>query len=298
MNRLTLIASFLLMAVLFSTNAIAQKKEGYGDEKGGGKPNDASSSNPVPSARDGLYDKTTIAEKQILPYEHLREADVFWQKRVWRVIDTRQKMNQNFGFAKEPFIKVLLDVVKNNPNVRVYLDDEFTTPTTFTEVNSQLGGSDSTFVVDPDTGEGVWRVVSNDFDWATVTRFRVKEDWIFDQEAGRMVVRVLGVSPIRDVLDKNTGDLRGTQAMFWAYYPDLRDHLIHKEVFNQQNDSNRLTWDDLFEMRLFSSYIMKESNLQDRRIQDYKNGRDALMESEKIKKEIFEKEHEIGRAHV
>jgi hypothetical protein len=44
-------------------------------------------------------------------------------------------------------------------------------------------------------------------------------------------------------------------------------------------------------MRLFSSYIMKESNLQDRRIQDYKNGRDALMESEKIKKEIFEKEH-------
>jgi gliding motility associated protien GldN len=238
-----------------------------------------------------LYDKTTIAEKQILPYEHLREADVFWQKRVWRVIDTRQKMNQNFGFAKEPFIKVLLDVVKNNPNVRVYLDDEFTTPTTFTEVNSQLGGSDSTFVVDPDTGEGVWRVVSNDFDWATVTRFRVKEDWIFDQEAGRMVVRVLGVSPIRDVLDKNTGDLRGTQAMFWAYYPDLREHLIHKEVFNQQNDSNRLTWDDLFEMRLFSSYIMKESNLQDRRIQDYKNGRDALMESEKIKKEIFEKEH-------
>ena len=284
MKRINLILSFLCLAMLLSVNTFAQKKESYADDKGGGNPNDPSSSNAVAAARDGSYDRVTINEKQQLTYDHIREADVFWEKRVWRVIDTRQKMNQNFGYAKEPFIGILLGLIKEHgKEIRVYTDDEFKIPTSFDEVNKQLGGTDSTFVVDPDTGEGIWKVVQNDFDWATVNRFRVKEDWIFDQEASRMVVRIMGVSPIRDVVDKNTGDIRGTQAMFWAYYPDLRPHLIKKEVFNTGNDSNRLTWDDLFEMRLFSSFIMKESNLQDRRIADYKNGRDQLLESDKVK---------------
>ena len=122
----------------------AQKKESYDEKPGGGKggqPNDASSSNPVPSARDGLYDKTTIAEKQILPYEHLREADVFWQKRVWRVIDTRQKMNHTFTYSKQPFIAVLLDIVQKHPDASVFMDDEFTMPTTYAEISKQIGGA-------------------------------------------------------------------------------------------------------------------------------------------------------------
>ena len=168
LNRLLIAYFCAILYVPFTTMAqVTQPANESYEQPNATNPTDANPSNKANKsvARDGTYDKIAQPQREFLPHKYIREADVFWQKRVWRVIDTRQKMNQNFGFAKEPFIKVLLDVVKNNPNVRVYLDDEFTTPTTFTEVNSQLGGSDSTFVVDPDTGEGVWRVVSNDFDW-------------------------------------------------------------------------------------------------------------------------------------
>ena len=163
---------------------------------------------------------------------------------------------------------------------------------TFSEVEQQLGAIDTITVVDPVTYEEKTTVVKNDFNWMNIKKFRMKEDWVFDKESSKMVVRILAIAPIEDVYDEND-NFRGQRAMFYAYYPDLREHLIKREVFNPFNDSNRLTWDDLFEMRMFGSFIMKESNIQDRRIQDYATDRDALLESERIKFEIFEKEQNL-----
>lgn len=288
-------ALFLAFLMLLSANSFAQKKESYDEKPGGGKggaPNAPSSNSPVPSARDGLYDKVSVQEKQVLAYDHLREADIFWQKRVWRVVDTDQKMNQTFTYPADPFISVLLDVVQKNPNIRLYSDDLFKQPLTFAEVEQQLGAIDTITVVDPVTYEEKTTVVKNDFNWMNIKKFRMKEDWVFDKESSKMVVRILAIAPIEDVYDEND-NFRGQRAMFYAYYPDLREHLIKREVFNPFNDSNRLTWDDLFEMRMFGSFIMKESNIQDRRIQDYATDRDALLESERVKFEIFEKEQNL-----
>jgi hypothetical protein len=49
----------------------------------------------------------------------------------------------------------------------------------------------------------------------------------------------------------------------------------------------------LFEARLFESYIYKESNVYDRGIQEYATGMDALLESDKIKYEMFNYEHDL-----
>ena len=48
-----------------------------------------------------------------------------------------------------------------------------------------------------------------------------------------------------------------------------------------------------FIKRFFSSRIVKESNKYDRKISEYKQGLDALLESEKIKEEIFNLEHDL-----
>jgi hypothetical protein len=44
---------------------------------------------------------------------------------------------------------------------------------------------------------------------------------------------------------------------------------------------------------MFSSYVKKESNVFDRIIADYVSGVDALLESERIKKEMMEIEHDM-----
>ena len=79
----------------------------------------------------------------------------------------------------------------------------------------------------------------------------------------------------------------------WVYYPDLRNTLSKFEVYNPKNDAVRLSWDDLFEARLFESYIYKESNVYDRNIQEYATGMDALLESERVKNELFVMEHDL-----
>ena len=37
--------------------------------------------------RDGIYDKENANYRRFIPYTHLREGDVVWEKRVWREID-------------------------------------------------------------------------------------------------------------------------------------------------------------------------------------------------------------------
>ena len=81
--------------------------------------------------------------------------------------------------------------------------------------------------------------------------------------------------------------------MFWAYYPECREILARHKVFMEGNDASLITWEDLFEMRFFSSYVYKESNVHDLRLQDYLSGVDLLLASDKIKNEIFNYEHDL-----
>jgi len=244
-----------------------------------------------PLVLDGAFKKIGTKENEILRYDHIRESDVLWSKRIWRVIDVREKMNLPFTYPKQYLIDIFLDVVKKN-DVAVYTTEDFTTALNRSEVQKKLGSTDSISVIDPDTYEEVIQVVQNKFNPETVAKFRLKEDWFFDEETSTLRVRLLGIAPIEDVLDDN-GNLRGERAMFWIYYPDFREYLAKYEVFNPFNDAQRLTWEDLFEMRFFSSYIVKESNVRDMRIQDYASGIDALLESERIKSDIFDYEHDL-----
>lgn len=247
--------------------------------------------NTEPLVLDGLYKKIAVEEKHVLEYDHIREADVMWQKRVWRVIDTREKLNLPFAYPEEPLIGIFMDLV-NSGEVTVYTDEDFTTPFTKEDLASKVGGADSVLTFDFDTGAEIWKVVSNDFNPEEVQQFRLKEDWVFDEESSTMIVRIIGIAPIRDIYDDN-GNYRGQNALFWVYYPEMRRYLTNFEAFNPFNDAQRNSWEDIFEMREFTSYIIKESNSRDLRIQDTYSGVDALLESERVKNDIFLYEHDL-----
>jgi hypothetical protein len=66
-----------------------------------------------------------------------------------------------------------------------------------------------------------------------------------------------------------------------------------EEVYNSKNDAERRTFEDIFWKRQFASYIYKETNVYERKIKDYAVGMDALLESERIKEEIFNMEHDL-----
>lgn len=272
------------LLLFFSLGVVAQQPSNILTES-----SDPGANQPL----DDIVEKRTTVEKRVLPYDHVREADIFWEKRIWRVIDIREKMNQPFAYPERPFFSILMDAAVNG-EITVYNteDDKFTNPLTPSEVASIGASVDTVITFDPETYEERIQVVHNDLNPEDVKRFRIKEVWFFDKETSTMQVRILGIAPLLDVLD-DQGNFRYEKPMFWVYYPEAREILAKERVFNIGNDASPMTWEDLMEIRYFSSYIYKESNVRDRRLQDYLSGVDLLLEAEKIKQEIFNFEHDL-----
>jgi len=242
---------------------------------------------------DGIVEKKIINERRVLPYDPIREADIFWEKRIWRIIDVREKMNLPFAYPEEPFFSILMNAaIEGEITAYGTEDDKFSYPLESDEVASMGATVDTIITFDPETYEEQIQVVRNDLNPEDVKQFRMKEVWFFDEESSRLNVRILGIAPLIDKFDEN-GNYTFTLPLFWVYYPECREILARYQVFNQGNDASPLSWEDLMEMRYFSSYISQESNVYNRKIQDYLSGVDMLLEAEKIRMEIFNFEHDL-----
>lgn len=313
------LAKSLLLAGMMTLATLANAQEGGEESKSTEADNTPTPAAPAPAApaaaapkpggepgkkteasadakdapRDSPYDRKIFKEKRVLTYDDIREADVFFEKRIWRIIDVREKLNKPFVYPKQPFLSIIMDAAKNK-EVTLYstADDEFKVKLTADEVSGMGASTDTVITYDPETYEEKLVIARNELNPEDIKRFRLKEVWFFDKESSTLQARILGIAPIKEVKD-DKGNFRFEQPMFWAYYPTLRQILARHEAFNTLNDASRMTWEDIFEMRYFSSYIMKESNVYDRRVQDYKQGIDILLEAENIKNTIFNFEHDL-----
>jgi gliding motility associated protien GldN len=243
---------------------------------------------------DDVVKKEIMSQRRVLTYQPIRESDIFWEKRVWRIIDIREKMNLPFAYPEEPFFKLLSDAAtKGELPVYSTEDDKFTKRLSTNDVLGMLSKTDTVVTFDPETYEEKVQIVRNDINWEDVKRFRIKEIWYFDKETSTMNVRIMGIAPLIDVKD-DQGNFRFERPLFWVYYPHAREMFARHRVFTLGgNTGATISWEDLFEMRHFASYIYKESNVYDRKLEEYLSGVDLLMESDRIKNEIFNFEHDL-----
>lgn len=257
-----------------------------------------------PNVLDGAYVKETNLTKRVVPYPHLREADVMYKRRIWQEIDLRQKFNHTFYFPLDPIQdrKNLFDVIREALLVEGSLvaysagplgeDDEFTFPLSADSIRTILNPVTLVKQYD-DFGEVIGTVQqSNELSSDKITRYRIKEDWIWDRQRSERYVRILGIAPMMEDFDVD-GNSVGFRPLFWLYYPECRYVFANSEVYNMFNDAQRRTYEDLFQKRYFSSYIVKEDNAFNRQIVSYARGLDALAESERIQQELFNIEHDI-----
>ncbi|MEO5583438.1 MAG: gliding motility protein GldN [Saprospiraceae bacterium] len=245
---------------------------------------------------DDIIERNLIKEKLVLAYEPLHERDIFWERRIWRVIDCREKMNLTFKYPGQELFTILKTGIENG-DIKCYTTDVFEFKQTTEDINQQISKEDTVEVYDPNSGQYEFEVTRNDIDVQSINQYRIKEVWYFDSESSVMKVRILGIAPMFVEVDPATSLELPPRPLFWVYYPDCRKYLSQHKVFNENNVASPISWDDLFEMRHFSSFITKRSNVNDNRLVDYENlrdnGVDMLLESNKIKEEIFNFEHDL-----
>ncbi len=247
-------------------------------------------------------DRSQVRDRKPLEYEDLRDDDALFSHFVWREIDGREKINQSFVYpgkddnGDQRFFSILLSAIKNDSVVAFSPDnDRFTIPLTVNQVMAMTGGAyDTVEVPDPVTGV-TERIITKKpkFSPDSVYTFRVKEQVIFDKESSRLFTRIIGIAPIAKQVVAGKSMPR---TLFWVYYPDLRKSLSKFEVYNPRNFASRMTWEELFESRIFSSYITKSSmnNPNDRSLNAIiKDPLFRLLEGENIKQKILNYEQDL-----
>jgi len=259
---------------------------------------------------DASIELQLVKDRTPLAYEHIREDDAVYRQRVWREIDVHEKMNLPFVYkasednGNQRFISILLNLIHSG-DVTAFdaaIDDRFTTPMTFRQIAESMVGKPHTIQIpdmtqDPDGSKGLTKdtTIQEDFNPDQVERYEIKEEWVFDKESSRMYVRILGIAPEKTILNAD-GSFRAVLPIFWVYYPDLRTFLAKYEAYNGKNYGARMSWEELFESRMFSSRVVKSTidNPGDNFISAYiKDPILGLLEGDNIKEKIFNYEQDL-----
>ena len=256
--------------------------------------------------RDAAVDDDAIRDRTPLAYENLRADDAVYRHKIWREIDTREKINLPFRYSADQdngnqrFISILLQAIQDSA-VTVFnsIDDRFTTPMTRGEVSKAISGD----VVDVPIYDSLGNLtgskkMTNEVNFDSIYKFRIKEEVVFDKESSRLFFRILGIAPVKNIVTSMGVNLGETE-LFWVYYPDMRETFAKYEVYNGKNFGARMSWEELFESRMFYGRIIKSTidNPYDQFIKNYKGLTEntilQLLEGENIKEKIFNYEQDL-----
>jgi gliding motility associated protien GldN len=286
MKRFLTLLSLAAVCSTVSVQAQNKKKKSFDNRVS------ATNQNGTYVLRDFAYDS------RVLEHVAVSEDDIYWYKDYISAINLKMPVNQPLFYPVNPtlyrksFATTIIEAVLENKIV-AYDDEYFQNITPPQKVQEQLFRVEENTIEDWETGEE--KVVKDTINVTSdqIIELLIREEKFFDKKRSVMDSRILGICPVALIRNKETGDWE-KQKLFWFYYPDARQLLANANMWNRSNNFERLTMDEFFTKKLFTSVIKKESNMQDRSIFDYNKRKvDQLLEAERIKEELRLFEHQL-----
>ena len=235
-----------------------------------------------------------------------RADDIVWSRIVYRVIDMREKQNYQLYFplrANDEYkslFKLMLDAVC--AGVNVYRKDPRDLRPSF---KTALEGEDlsKAFAFDNEMDNNLiqvdtvtkQRTFQNDKYITYVKnqlKFLIQEIVFFDKHTSRLYSKIIAIAPLYALHPDNIESKESMQyfrgsVLCWFAFDELRPYLAKQIVIPNGNETERLTYDEFFAQKLYSSYLLGDSNMYNRTLLEYE------ADPVKIKKEQARIETEI-----
>ncbi|MBQ7381586.1 MAG: gliding motility protein GldN [Paludibacteraceae bacterium] len=255
-----------------------------------------------------------------------RIDDVIWARYVYRIIDMRFKQNFQLYFpvlSDDPdyrnLFKVITDAVIDGmpifekqtgtikPDFKQEPAAKKVIPGMFLQGNPLDGDPDldisssNDMVVHYDSIEDEFSF--NFYPYESLVRNQVKyltqEVVFFDKHTSRLHTKIIAIAPLyseRITITDSTQVMGALNEsiMFWVPFDLLRPYLAMQYAIPNRNETKRVTYDEFFQKRLYTSYIVGEGNMYNRWIPDYANTyEDIKKEQDRIATELLNFEQDL-----
>ena len=198
--------------------------------------------------------KQSDEESSFLEYNFIDDRDILWSKIVYEKIDLNEKLNFPLLFpivdsedrTRKSLWRILKENIENGNIKKVYdsRSDDFLSSNEIVKKDSIIDTYSSKYF----EGDSKPKTYAGSDD---IKAYYLKGMWYFDKRQSEMKYRLLGLMPYGNNLKEKGKE----QPYFWIWYPSIRE-ILHKEmVYNDKNNANRISFDQLLISRRFNSYI-------------------------------------------
>ncbi len=231
--------------------------------------------------QDGYFCSKNLRGAEPTPYPQIRASDIMTVKRVWRDIDTEDNANKLFTAPESNLIDIIVDAIQNE-KIKAYSSsrsqtnpsgDAFSDPISAKEALKAFISESIMIPILDSTGTQIdSKMKGGEFNPSMVTKFRLKEDWIFDKGRGLYEPRIVGIAPLIKI--NAVGELVAEQPAFWINFEQARKVFCQKQVLTMYTSD--LSYDDIFTLRKFKSKVIKEASPADLKIKDYVSSQEDI----------------------
>jgi len=229
-----------------------------------------------------------------------RADDVVWSRVIYRVLDMREKQNYQMYFPMRPndeyrsLFRVMLDAIckgvtvyKRNPReiVPSFTDSMKLAGDELSKVFAFNDNMDNNLIqIDPITKQT--KIVNDQyFNYVkNQLKFLIQEIVFFDKHTSRMYSKIMAIAPLYALHPDNTQSKQSMRyfqesVLCWFAFDELRPYLAKQYVIPNGNETQRLTYDEFFAQKLYSSYLLGDGNMFNRMLLEY------AVDPNKIRKE-------------
>lgn len=258
-----------------------------------------------------------------------RMDDILWARVVYRIIDMRYKQNYQLYFptrSDDPTYHSLFQVITNAvidgmPVFQVNADmikPDFSEPLNKRLIpgifmaddpladysddpsHYDITSSDAMLVhYDSITDELSFHAYAYDDFVRNQLKYIIQEVVFFSRNTSRLHTKIMAIAPMHSdhISTRDSSDVLASvreSMLFWIRFDDLRPYMLMQYVIPSMNETKRVTYEEFFQKRLYTSYIVGDGNMYNRMISEYAvKEEDVKKEQKRIEAELLNFEQDL-----